>query len=275
MIQSLAAENGLAFFRKGNSGEKILWLHGYTMDHTVFQPLWDALPEYDHYGIDLPGHGQSRPLSPGESLPALGREIGTAALKFGINHVVGLSFGGMVALQVLIEFPDRFASLTLNAAPLGGGPQDRFAKIKNNELRRLYQAGTDKEELVKFWLEPPPDIFTGLFRFPERLEKMRETVLKHSWKELDHAAMANLYLYRQEEQKMAGIKSRTLILTGENDMEIFKRSAEIIRRSIPGSTRVYADDCFHLALLEDPQACIGLMRSFALSSPENPKETRP
>ena len=41
------------------SADKVLWVHGYTMDSSLWQPLWDELPGWHHFGIDLPFHGTS------------------------------------------------------------------------------------------------------------------------------------------------------------------------------------------------------------------------
>src|SRR5262245_51575468 len=104
--------------------DKVLWIHGYTVDSTVWQDLWALLPGWHHIGIDLPGHGGSRQLQDGEDLPSLGRDLGQLALEHDVRHLVALSFGTVIALQIAIEFPTSFASMVLGAPALAGGPQD-------------------------------------------------------------------------------------------------------------------------------------------------------
>jgi pimeloyl-ACP methyl ester carboxylesterase len=71
--------------------ERVLWIHGYTLDSTLWDEIWSLLPNWTHYGIDLPGHGRSPALSPGARLRDLGERLSAAACARDIRHLVGLS----------------------------------------------------------------------------------------------------------------------------------------------------------------------------------------
>ena len=117
-VSRLEAGQGLAAFATRGRGEGVLWLHPYTMDATVFGELWRRLPEWRHLAVDLPGHGASRGLVPGDGLAGLTQELGRFAEEEGVRHVVGLSFGTLVALQLAIAEPAAYASLVLSAPGL-------------------------------------------------------------------------------------------------------------------------------------------------------------
>ena len=51
-----------------------------------------------------------------------------------------------------------------------------------------------------------------------------------------------------------------VIFIGEADMMAFKRSAQILQRSVAGSRRVYVPNAGHLTLLEDPGFCAAALR---------------
>ncbi|MER3411507.1 MAG: alpha/beta hydrolase, partial [Thermoleophilia bacterium] len=73
---------------------------------------------------DLPGHGGSAPL-PGASLPALAEVVGALAEEEGMLPavVVGHSLGGVVALWLAAQRPDRVRGIVLaGAATLGARP---------------------------------------------------------------------------------------------------------------------------------------------------------
>ena len=53
------SREGLSARVQPGSGPKVIWLHGYTLNSSVWLPLWRRLPGWTHIGIDLPGHGAS------------------------------------------------------------------------------------------------------------------------------------------------------------------------------------------------------------------------
>jgi pimeloyl-ACP methyl ester carboxylesterase len=224
------------------------------MDATVWAPLWEALPGWTHVGVDLWGHGGSPPLPPGADLPALADEVIALAASEGARHVVGLSFGGMLALQVAIQWGAGLASLVLGSAPLGGGPQDPHAATRSRELTRLYEQRGPGEWMTALWMRSPPDIFRGAAAQPELWERLQQTVDRHRWEELEDESMRGVVDHPQSAHDLRRVEAATLIVVGDEDMPSVKRCAELMRRSIPGARRVYARGAGHLSLLESPEA---------------------
>src|ERR1700760_2104480 len=107
-------------FRTPGSGPAVLWLHGYTMDSSVWTELWDRLPGWRHVGVDLPGHGQSPPLVPGLTLADLAAQAAEVAKATSAHLVVGLSLGSSVALQLAIDRPDLVRRLVVGAPTIAG-----------------------------------------------------------------------------------------------------------------------------------------------------------
>jgi 3-oxoadipate enol-lactonase / 4-carboxymuconolactone decarboxylase len=86
---------------------------------TAVAPLWapvaDRLTEHFRViGWDLPGHGASPP-SAGFDIPALGTAVLTLADRFasGPFRYAGVSVGGAVGLQLLLDAPTRISAATL------------------------------------------------------------------------------------------------------------------------------------------------------------------
>ncbi len=232
------------------AGESVLWIHGYTMDSRVWHELWEHLPGWRHLGVDLPGHGRSDPLASGTDLVRLANRLGLFAIDQNVRHLVGLSFGGMIALQIAIEYCDAFASLVLGAPALAGGPQDRYAQARNLELARLYRSHGPSMKLRDLWMTSPPDIFKGVAKNPALWQRLRDIVGDHRWTELADLRMQALTTVRQTEDDLKRVGASTLILIGDEDSEAFKRCAELIRRGIPQCRRVYLEKTGHLTLLE-------------------------
>lgn len=89
------------------SAPPILFIHGAGVSSWMWQPVVDLLPGCRCLTPDLPGHG-SQVGVPWESIPAaaggLADLIRTSAPE-GVAHVVGLSLGGQIALQLLADHP--------------------------------------------------------------------------------------------------------------------------------------------------------------------------
>lgn len=250
---------GLAARRRPGDGDRVLWIHGYTLDSASWLDLWDRLPGWSHVGLDLPGHGASRPLAGDESLPALARCIGRAAAQEGVRHLVALSFGTVVALQVAIEHPGAFASVTLGAPALGGGPQDPEAERLYADLTDLYRQCGRGPHLAARWLGAESPIFRGIDRDSRLWEQVSALVGRHGWDELATATMGRLAAHPQSRRDLGAVRAALLVLVGERDMPAFRRSAEILRRSVPAAERLYLPDAGHLCLLEEPERTAHLL----------------
>ncbi len=244
--------NGMAARISPGSGDKVLWIHGYTIDSSLWRELWDRLPDWHHIGIDLPGHGASPSSTTKQSLPEVAQSIGKMAIEHEVNHVVGLSFGSMIALQVVIEAPNAFASLILGAPALGGGPQDPMAKIRYLELVKLFRGRGPGPWMTELWMASPPDIFKGASVQPHLWQELTDVVNRHSWSELADGSMQRLTTFPQTVDTLRRICASTLILVGEEEMSAFKCTAELLQRAISTCESVCLLKVGHLCMLEAP-----------------------
>lgn len=235
-------------------GERVLWLHGYTLDSSSWSELWELLPEWHHTGIDLPGHGASLPLPHDEGLPALARRIGRRALDQGVRHLVALSFGTLLALQIVIEYPTSFASLVLGAPALGGGPQDAEVGTRYEELADIHRRDGFTPKLRERWMHSPPDIFKGAEAHPELWARLWSIVGRHPWWELADGSYSRLSNHPQAPAALRAVQTPTLVLVGDNELAPFKRCAELIRRHLPRCQRRYLPVVGHLCMLEDARS---------------------
>jgi pimeloyl-ACP methyl ester carboxylesterase len=136
----------------------IVLLHGFTSSHRMWQPQARALAAgYFVVAPDLRGHGASG--SPEdlttytiERYAADVRELADH-LDFDVFALAGCSFGGMIALQFAVTWPERLACLVVSdASPAYDHPDydDRFrareAAMRENEecARKFGMAGLGK-----------------------------------------------------------------------------------------------------------------------------------
>jgi pimeloyl-ACP methyl ester carboxylesterase len=249
---------GLAGRVRPGDGPAVLWLHGYTMDSRVWDELWDELPGHEHVGVDLPGHGASPPLEVGD-LPALGRRVARLARALDARRLVALSFGTVLALQAAIEDPSAFASITLAAPALAGGPEDPAARVRYLQLAELHRRYGPGPHLTALWLRSPPHIFSVLRAFPDRFERVAAIIAEHRWTELGDPRTQRLAATPHRKADLAHISASLLIVRGAAELPAFTRCAAVVRDAVPTAREVLLPGLGHLCLLEDPPAASAVL----------------
>jgi pimeloyl-ACP methyl ester carboxylesterase len=125
---------------RGGSGPPLVLVHGLGLSWRSWQPVLDALElRHDVVAIDLPGFGESPPLSDGAAptptrlADAVESELDRLSLR--APAVVGNSLGGWVALELARR---GRAARAIVISPSGlESPPERALVIALNELMRL------------------------------------------------------------------------------------------------------------------------------------------
>ncbi len=152
------------------TGVPVLMVPGYTGSKEDFAPLLGPLGRAGlrAVSIDLPGQYES----PGPDHPAaytpdrLAEPIVAVARQLGPNvHLLGHSYGGLVARAAVIAAPDAFASLVLlssGPAALGGLRRRRIEQLEPvlaaSGLDGVYAAMQAAARAEPGWVEPPADL---------------------------------------------------------------------------------------------------------------------
>lgn len=94
-----------------------LFVHGWGMNHTIWQPVLEQLPEWiEAVAMDLPGHGQ-RTAEVFSDLKSLTNDLKQQCIKFKKPGqplvLVGWSLGGLPCLQLCIDQAAEVEALML------------------------------------------------------------------------------------------------------------------------------------------------------------------
>ena len=209
-----------------------------TEDHTVI--AWDA-----------PGYGQSDPVSEEWRAPEYAEALAGFIQALGIErpHVVGHSFGSMLALSLFERHREVPASLILIGAYAGWAgtlPADEVARRLQMFLR-MAEMGDDYDP------RSYPGYFTDLIpadRQEEVAATMRENIRTPTIRAAGHiAAETDL------RPMLSTIDIPTLVLHGAADARSPLAGARALQASIPRSRLVVLPSLGHACVLEDPQAC--------------------
>ena len=234
-----------------NRGDKVLWLHGYTLNSYSWRPVWELLPGWHHLGLDLPGHGRSPAITHFEDLKDVGKRLGEVCQAHEIRHVVALSFGTVIATQLAIEYPDYLSSLTLAAPSLAGAPQDDEVGEAYEKLFAHFFREGPGEKLSQLWMTNPA--WRGIDSNLALKQSLRKLIDQHSWQEIRSFGMMRLIAPPQTEEQLTHIKTPTMIMFGDREMPAFKACAKSLSDNLVNSTSVTLPDTDHLCLLQVPE----------------------
>jgi 3-oxoadipate enol-lactonase len=235
------------------SGPAILFLHGFSLDSRVWRPQIEALQgEHRCLAPDLPGFG---PQGVVEGHFVLAEEMARLLDRHEVDraHVVGLSMGGSVAVDLALARPDRVRSLVLIDALLVGRSPGRPAwsllvsLTKRGRLATAKALWSEDDELRR--------------RAPHAHEAMRAMVadyrgghwagtVTHRWHTDDVAA------------RLPGLDPPTLVLIGEHDTPSFHAMADEYAAKIPRAHKMVVPGAGHLASLEQPAFVTDALRAF-------------
>ena len=253
--------------RVAGAGPAVLWIHGYTMDSSLWGDLWDRLPGFRHVGVDLPGHGASGPLPAGLTLPALAAEVADLARSVDASRVVALSFGTIVGLQLAIDAPDLVQRLILGAPTISGWPAEPGISERYRQLGLLRRFAGPGEQMAELWMSSPPDIFRGTERHPRLRGQIRSVVIRHSWAELVNGRMRPLTEHVQDVTALSRITAHTLVVIGDEDMPAYHQHAGTLCSAVARCRSVTLPGAGHLCLLERPDEVAPILDGH-LRSPE-------
>jgi pimeloyl-ACP methyl ester carboxylesterase len=137
--------DGVALFYEEAVGEDppVLLVHGIACDHTIFAPQFEHFARRDHrvVGVDLRGHGQSDKPHQGYTMQLLAGDLAWMCSQIGLEKpvVIGHSMGGVVALALLLRYPDLPSAIVMVDAPVVRPAESRAAMQRL--LERLRGAG--------------------------------------------------------------------------------------------------------------------------------------
>ncbi|MGV7123118.1 alpha/beta fold hydrolase [Sphingopyxis sp. 550A] len=248
------------FFReKGPAhGDPVFFLHGLGSHSAAWRGVIAALPGHLRaIAWDAPGFGGSAPLAGASPLAAgYARHLLAFADRLGIDHfhLVGSSWGAMIAAAVAAEAPARVGSLVLLVpnAGLGAVPEP----ARSEALAVL--AGP---ELV---LEAAPAAVAAMLTAPGSdplVTMLAGTIKDHATRE--GYAQAVAMLGATDTIAVARrISAPTLVLAGREDRLAPPEQHSIpVSQAIPGSRFEMLPDCGHLLKIEAPERVASLIEA--------------
>ncbi|WP_447920613.1 alpha/beta fold hydrolase [Achromobacter aegrifaciens] len=243
-------------FTRCGFGRPLFLLHGFCSSSAIWDGLASALaPERDVIAPDWPGFGRGAQAAPLQGLPAYADALVALADELGIGmfDVLGHSFSGFVAQQLLCTVPGRVGRAVLYGAGVRVDPAARFEPMEQT-LARLRADGPQAtaRRVLGSW-----------FRAGEQAPAY--TACLEDGMSMSAAGAASMIAAVDGvdyTRALAVVRAPVLVISGEHERSHPLASALALRAALTHGSLCVLPDCGHAAHLERPLLFNAAVREF-------------
>ncbi|MEO8330508.1 MAG: alpha/beta hydrolase [Candidatus Nanopelagicales bacterium] len=262
MHQTVEVDQLRIAYRREGDGPCLVLLHGILQDSRSWRWQLDGLQdEFTVIAWDAPGCGQSDDPPANFRMAELADCLAAflSALDVQGVHVVGLSLGTTIALELYRRHPQCVGSLTLASGYAGWAgslPPDDVAQRLESCLQQSEQ---DASDFVPLWI---PGILTE-----SAPQELREEVIAtmSDFHPEGFRMMARAMAEADMRDMLGDINVPTLLLYGEQDQRAPLDIARAQHSAIPTATLTTIPDVGHLLNCEMPDTFNDAVRKFSRS----------
>jgi pimeloyl-ACP methyl ester carboxylesterase len=248
----------IAFRRKG-LGSPVVLLHGFVGDSRMWRWQLEGLSaEYTVVAWDGPGAGRSDDPPDTFRLPDYADALAGFLAAVGLSraHVVGLSYGGALALEFYRRYPSVPRTLVLAGAYAGWAGSLPPESVADRLRQSLVLADQPPDRLVRsllptmFSASVPPAIAD---EFARSIRESHPAGLRSMARAMAEADLRDV---------LRRIEVPTLLLYGDQDVRAPLAVGEAIHAAIPDSRLVVIEGAGHVSCMEVPDRFNAEVRAF-------------
>jgi 3-oxoadipate enol-lactonase len=254
------------YYEAAGRGHPLLLLHEGIADSRMFdEQAVDFARYYRTIRFDLRGSGRSQvpagPFANHEDAAELLRYLNAAPA-----HVLGMSYGGLVALDFTLAHPEMVTSLILVAPGVSGDEQtsENVRRFQQEEKALLEQGNLEaaSDLNVRFWVVGPR-------RQPEQVDsQVRRRVYEmqyHAFTVPIPDTTEEIRLDPPAISRLSEVRVPTLLIVGDQDLPEKVEQTERLAREITNARRVVIPGGGHAINMEQPEAFNRVVRDFLSS----------
>ncbi len=241
-------------------GPAVLFIHGYPLDHSIWDYPLAHLEGWMRIAPDLRGMGQSDAPDLGYSMATYAEDLLALLTAVGVDRVVlcGLSLGGYVAFEILRRAPERVRGLVLmDTRAEADTPEGRRARDAAAALARDGGAHAIAEAML-------PKMLAGAAvadnpGLVDRVRRMMESTPVAG-------ILGALGAMRDRPDSSAFLKTLAdvpaLVVVGEDDQLTPRERAQFMADALPDARLAVVPGAGHLTPMERPEAATALLADF-------------
>ncbi|MGO9387134.1 MAG: alpha/beta fold hydrolase [Methanobacterium sp.] len=238
-----------------NIEETLLFLHGDGFAGWMWDEQVKSFNDYHCIVVDLPGHGKS---SDAKSLTI----ENTAETIINLihdqahdkkAHLVGISMGAQVIVQILSTAPEVIDHAMISGTLVRTTPPTINFLKHLNHLIEIYTPVKNNSLYIKSYIRS--------YNIPKNLyNKFKESTYIIKQDSL-HKIIRDNMLFKMPEG-LGNVYVPVLVMTGEKDYEIIKKSAKKLVNVLPNSKNAYALKVGHIWNMENPELFNNALRAW-------------
>jgi 3-oxoadipate enol-lactonase len=253
----------LHFVQRGE-GEPLLLIMGMSGTHLSWGDAFlDLLAEdfavtaYDHRGV-----GRSPAQTGAFTLPDLAADVPPLLDHLGLEsaHVMGISMGGMVAMHLALQHPERIRTLVLGCTYAGGPGQRLGTGPKVMALLQAMQSG-DRERALRAGFEA--NVSEAFARDEAAYAAFRRAALELPVPVAAIMAQAAAIQQHDVHARLGEIAHPTLVVHGDQDHMLPVENGRDIAVHLPDARYEELAGIGHLFWVEAPERTARLVREHA------------
>jgi pimeloyl-ACP methyl ester carboxylesterase len=245
MLKANVNGSSIAYERRGQ-GMPLVLLHGYPLDHTIWEPLLPMLEnQFDLILPDLRGFGESDAPKTGTLMSDFAADVAGLLNRLDIQKaaVAGHSMGGYAALAFAHAYPRRVFGLGLVASSALADPPERKAARYQEAEHVLAHGVKDVAEGMSVKLTANASLQTSL-----------KELIMHQRPEGLAAALRAMAERADSTPFLPEFDFPVSIIHGLSDALVPVERARAVRAAVKKGYLVEIEGAGHMPMLEAPQS---------------------
>jgi 3-oxoadipate enol-lactonase len=254
----------VSYTDNGNAGYPFLiFIHGFPFNLSMWSVQVQALKDdYHVITYDVRGHGNSDTGKVDFSIELFVNDLISLMdiLKIDKTVLCGLSMGGYISLNAILNFPERFDALILTDTQcIADSPETIEKRMKSIEDIRKNGVEKYADESIKNLFSP-----SSFITRKEEIMEVKKMIINTSEQSLCNTLLA-LCKRKETCSKLPEIKVPVLIMVGKEDKVTPTAAAKYMNEKIKGSCLSIIKHAGHLSNLENPDEFNSQLKKFVSS----------
>ena len=222
----------------------IIFVHGVGLNHSIWEPQIDA---FDNTVIayDILGHGKTPLVKKDITFEDFSDQLTNLVDELNIKrfHLVGFSIGSLIARNFACKFNHKLESLTLLCSVFKRSKDQQ--QIVNDRFELAKKNNSLSKQALKRW-------FTEdyLNKNPKTYEKIKSILDKNDM--TNFLKVYQLFVEHKDNEEFNKIKTKTLVITGEEDVGSTPEMSKNLSAIIENSNLTIIPKAKHLCSIECP-----------------------
>lgn len=229
----------------GKGDVKIIFLHGFPLDHTIWHPVLPYLQDMAHCVLpDLRGHGESPDPDGIYTMPLMAEDVADLMDELDIDRaiLVGHSMGGYISLAFAKAYPQRLLALALVAThPLADNENKRQSRLRSAEI-------IEKTGIEGLAADMPNSLTTNA-----GLRTQIQKIIQKTSPQGAASALRGMAEREDTSSFLGQIQVPTVVIAGEKDSIVPLTLATEMASKLPKGKLAVVPNGGHMPMMEAPE----------------------